>query len=99
MSRGRPLIRVCASALCAAASPSAQFTSVPGVPYRLPDGTEVMVGLERFKVPELLFNTGEGPFLGLIIHVHRLPRFASMARPWMHMCSWIIDSKVFGAGR
>ncbi|KAG5187036.1 actin family [Tribonema minus] len=34
-----------------------QFTSVPGVPYRLPDGSEVTVGVERFKVPELLFNT------------------------------------------
>mmetsp|Transcript_14252 Transcript_14252/g.21095 ORF Transcript_14252/g.21095 Transcript_14252/m.21095 type:complete len:430 (-) Transcript_14252:30-1319(-) len=34
-----------------------QFTSVPGIPYELPDGTEVIVGLERFKGPELYFNT------------------------------------------
>ncbi|CAN0042565.1 unnamed protein product [Ascophyllum nodosum] len=34
-----------------------QFSSIPSVPFRLPDGTEVGIGTDRFKVPELLVNT------------------------------------------
>ncbi|CAM9648989.1 unnamed protein product, partial [Discosporangium mesarthrocarpum] len=33
------------------------FTSIPSVPYTLPDGTEVGIGVDRFKVPELLVDT------------------------------------------
>ncbi|CAM9864465.1 unnamed protein product [Scytosiphon promiscuus] len=34
-----------------------QFSSIPTVPFRLPDGTEVAIGMDRFRVPELLVNT------------------------------------------
>eukprot|EP00903_Cladosiphon_okamuranus_P016631 g15339.t1 len=34
-----------------------QFSSIPSVPFRLPDGTEVGIGMDRFRVPELLVNT------------------------------------------
>lgn len=35
------------------------FASIPAVPFRLPDGTEVGIGMDRFRVPELLVNTSE----------------------------------------
>ncbi|CAN0007770.1 unnamed protein product [Pylaiella littoralis] len=34
-----------------------QFSTIPTVPFRLPDGTEVGIGTDRFRVPELLVNT------------------------------------------
>ncbi|CAL8463368.1 g2902 [Coccomyxa elongata] len=33
-----------------------QNASIPTVNYELPDGTEIQVGPDRFKVPEVLFN-------------------------------------------
>jgi actin-like protein 6A len=33
-----------------------RFTSIPLLPYELPDGTTVDIGIERFQPPELLFD-------------------------------------------
>ena len=33
-----------------------RYSSIPSVPYELPDGTVVDIGIERFQVPELLFD-------------------------------------------
>lgn len=34
----------------------AKNSNIPSIPYELPDGNVVEVGVERFKVPELLFS-------------------------------------------
>ena len=34
-----------------------EHANIPMVTYELPDGTEVQIGSDRFKVPEVLFNT------------------------------------------
>lgn len=31
-------------------------SSIPGIPYELPDGTTIDLGTDRFSIPELLFN-------------------------------------------
>jgi len=33
-----------------------RYSSIPMVPYELPDGTVVDIGIERFQIPELLFD-------------------------------------------
>ncbi|QDZ24985.1 actin [Chloropicon primus] len=35
-----------------------EHANIPTVTYELPDGTEVQIGSDRFKVPEVLFNPG-----------------------------------------
>ena len=35
-----------------------EHANIPTVNYELPDGTEVHIGSDRFKVPEVLFNPG-----------------------------------------
>lgn len=34
-----------------------RYSSIPMVPYELPDGTVINIGIERFQIPELLFDT------------------------------------------
>jgi actin-like protein 6A len=36
----------------------ADVANMPSTPYELPDGRTLELGIERFKVPELLFNPG-----------------------------------------
>lgn len=33
-----------------------EHANIPTIPYELPDGNEVQIGSDRFKVPEVLFN-------------------------------------------
>lgn len=35
---------------------TAKNTNIPSIEYELPDDTVVDLGLDRFKIPELLFN-------------------------------------------
>ena len=39
--------------------------NIPAVSYELPDGNTIDVGVERFKIPELIFQPHLLPTLGL----------------------------------